>query len=342
VIETIRPTLRTDVPRGGRRPLMRWSAAMLAVLTAALLTIVTTVHGHHAPTGATRHYYIAAEETTWDYAPSGKSLLGAGSDSKPIPPPWRGNTKWTKIRYVEYTDALFKTRKPQPEWLGVLGPVLRAEVGDIIAVHFLNRSRRGHSIQAHGVRPADGVGFKEAVPPNGIFVYAWMADQDSGPGPDNSSVAWWYRSHVDEAADVNAGLLGPIIVTAHGKARPDGTPVDVDRELVVLMMVFDEANGAKRGLMHSLNGFIFGNGPPMTAQAGERVRWYVLGLGRQQDLHSLEWSSKTARYRQRKPDVPGAMATTDMIADSGSTWLLRCQAPDHFRAGMAATFTVAR
>jgi FtsP/CotA-like multicopper oxidase with cupredoxin domain len=341
VTQTIGSTRLAGIRRACRDALTCWRTVMPALVVAAVLATAPIVHGHHAQTGATRHYYIAAEETTWDYAPSGKNLLA--SDKTNIPAPWRGNTTWTKVRYVEYTDPSFRTKKPQPDWLGILGPVLRAEVGDIIAVHFLNRAKRDYSIQAHGVNPADGVGFKDGVSPNGVYVYAWRADVDSGPGPaDSSSVAWWYHSHVDEPADINAGLVGPIIVTAHGKARPDGTPVDVDRELVLLATVFDEARGAKRGLMHSLNGFVFGNGPPMTARAGERLRWYVLRIGRHAELHSLEWTSKTARYRQRSAEVPGAMATADMIADAGTTWLVRCQVADHFRAGMAATFTVGR
>ena len=56
-----------------------------------------------------------------------------------------------------------------------------------------------------------------------------------------------YHSHVDEARDVNAGLLGPLVITARGKARPDGSPSDVDRELVVLLMNFDEARARSAG-----------------------------------------------------------------------------------------------
>ena len=43
-----------------------------------------------------------------------------------------------------------------------------------------------------------------------------------------------YHSHVDEHKDINAGLMGPMIITAPGKSRPDGSPVDVDREFVTM------------------------------------------------------------------------------------------------------------
>ncbi|MGA9388973.1 MAG: multicopper oxidase domain-containing protein, partial [Candidatus Sulfotelmatobacter sp.] len=95
----------------------------------------------------TRHYYIAAEDVTWNYAPSGFNLL----NGNPIPLPWRDKVQWPKTRYIEYTDDSFTTPKRQPEWLGILGPLIRAEVGDEIVVEFLNRSRRAHDIHPHGL-----------------------------------------------------------------------------------------------------------------------------------------------------------------------------------------------
>ena len=81
---------------------------------------------------ATRHYYIAAEDVSWNFAPSGRDLI----DSRPIPAPWSAQTVWPKSRFVEYTDATFSQKKAQPEWLGILGPIIRAEVGDEVIVDF--------------------------------------------------------------------------------------------------------------------------------------------------------------------------------------------------------------
>ena len=91
-----------------------WSLAILLLFLASPALAVT------------RHYYIAAEDVTWDYAPSGLNLV----EGRPIPQPWAKQTKWQKVRYIEYTDATFRVRKPQPEWLGILGPIIRGEVGD--------------------------------------------------------------------------------------------------------------------------------------------------------------------------------------------------------------------
>lgn len=49
---------------------------------------------------------------------------------------------------------------------------------------------------------------------------------------DGSSIMWMYQSHVNEARDINAGLMGAIVIIATGMARADGSPKDVDREIV--------------------------------------------------------------------------------------------------------------
>ena len=59
----------------------------------------------------------------------------------------------------------------------------------------------------------------------------------TGTSEGVSSKLWLYRSLLDQAADNNAGLIGPIIVTAAGKALPDGRPDDVDTEFVTLFEV---------------------------------------------------------------------------------------------------------
>ena len=62
----------------------------------------------------------------------------------------------------------------------------------------------------------------------------------AGPGALEgvSSKLWLYRSLLNQAADDNAGLVGPIIVTARGKGLPDGRPNDVDTEFVTLFEVW--------------------------------------------------------------------------------------------------------
>jgi hypothetical protein len=298
---------------------------------------------------ATRHYYIAAEDVTWNYAPSGRNLLTA----TPIRQPWL-QLQWPKTRFVEYTDGSFTAPKPQPAWLGILGPVIRAEVGDEVVVDFLNRSHRGHDIHPHGLRydkinegslylPVAKGGF---VAPGARYTYHWFANDASGPGPGQpSSIVWWYHAHVDAGIEINAGLLGPIIVTAKGKANPDGSPKDVDREFVASFMIFNEMGGKPAGLFYAINGFIFGNLPGLAMKQGEKVRWYLLGMGNEIDLHTPHWHGETVTEGGRNADViellPGSMKTVDMIADNPGTWMFHCHVEDHMEAGMMAVYTIA-
>jgi len=298
---------------------------------------------------ATRHYYIAAEDVTWNYAPSGRDLLMA----TPIRQPWL-QLQWPKTRFVEYTDGTFTTMKPQPVWLGILGPVIRAEVGDEVVVDFLNRSHRGHDMHPHGLRydkinegslylPVSKGSF---VAPGARYTYHWFANEASGPGPGQpSSIVWWYHAHVDAAIEINAGLLGPIVVTAKGKANADGSPKDVDREFVASFMIFNEMGGKPAGLFYAINGFIFGNLPGLSMKQGEKVRWYLLGMGNEIDLHTPHWHGETVVEGGRNTDViellPGSMKTVDMIADNPGTWMFHCHVEDHMEGGMMAVYTIA-
>jgi hypothetical protein len=71
-------------------------------------------------TPRTTTYYIAAEDTSWNYAPTGKDQM----TGKPVPEPWGKQLVYKKVRYFEYTDDSFTEKKPQPGWLGILGPII--------------------------------------------------------------------------------------------------------------------------------------------------------------------------------------------------------------------------
>lgn len=312
-----------------------------------LLLAFSFVSAAHA---RVRHYYIAAEECTWDYAPSGQDLMGG----RPIPPPWTQKTKWKKARFFEYTDSTFTVRKPQPEWLGILGPIIRAEVGDEVVVEFLNRTRYARSMHPHGLRydkanegayylPLGGPG--GSVQPNKRFTYHWFADAKSGPGPGQpSSIVWWYHPHVDPSVEINLGLLGPIIVTAKGKAKLDGSPKDVDDEFVAAFFVFDELNKRNEGLFHAINGYIFGNLPGLVMKKGDRVRWYLMGMGNELDLHTAHWHGERVTDGSRNLDVvsllPATTETVDMTADNPGAWMFHCHVSDHMESGMMAWYTI--
>jgi manganese oxidase len=324
---------------------------------------VLSLLGFGAAHAATRNYYIQAEDVVWDFAPTNQNLIHCMNGTPcPIPAPWTKSHTFTKTRYIEYTDASFSTPRPQPAWLGVLGPIIRAEVGDTVVVHFRNNAPSGaYGMHPHGFRytkdnegahyrgvnTGEHPGAGSQVPFGESFVYAWVADADSSPGPqDPSSLVWWYHSHIDEPAETNRGLLGPIIITKQGMANPDGTPKDVDKEFVVAFFVFDELGGREPGLMHSINGYIFGNLQGLVMNNGDRVRWYVLGMGNEVDLHTPHWHGKTLRVNggRNSTDVvnllPATMITADMRANNPGEWMFHCHVADHIAAGMMTTYAI--
>src|SRR6185295_1826207 len=140
-----------------------WAAVLLGV--AGLAQVGATPAAPQASndrtaTDAPVHtYYVAAEETEWDYAPLGMDIMTGKpfeGTSAAYTQPDAGHIGhiYRKAIYREYTDGTFATRKPraqQDEYLGLLGPILRAEVGDAIKVVFKNNASRPYGIRAPDV-----------------------------------------------------------------------------------------------------------------------------------------------------------------------------------------------
>jgi manganese oxidase len=222
----------------------------------------------------------------------------------------------------------------------MLGPVIHAEVGDTVEVVLRNDTRRPVSLHAHGLRYdkasegapyADGTSGAakgdDAVQSGATRTYRWEVPERAGPAEhEGSSTMWMYMSHVDEVADQYAGLMGPIVVTKRGMARPDGTPSDVDHEFVANFMVVDEnaspyltrnVRGLPRrgrrvdleneefvesNLMHAINGFVYANGPSFKAGEGERLRWYLMSGWPASRSRSPTRSCASADPRSRRGD----------------------------------------
>ncbi|MXS85884.1 copper oxidase [Nitrosomonas sp. HPC101] len=310
------------------------------------LILFTTSYAAQAM--GTQEYWIAAEKTDWNYAPSGGNQIDPEEGLGVY-----GNTlAYTKYRYIGYTDSSYSQPLPQPEWMGILGPTIRAVVGDTIQVHFLNNTDLPLSIHPHGVmynkdnEGADG-GAGGSVPPGGRYTYTWVVDRDAGPGPDDpSSVAWLYHSHVAPEHEINLGLIGTIIITAANKARHSKGPVprDIDQEFIALYMIFNEENDEESGLKHTINGRIFGNLSGFETTLGQRVRWHLMALGNEVDNHTVHWHGQTVLDHDRRTDVielmPASMKSVDMVPRSPGNWLFHCHVNDHMMAGMSTRWLV--
>jgi FtsP/CotA-like multicopper oxidase with cupredoxin domain len=341
-----------------------------------------------AAEGKTRTYFIAADPVDWDYAPNGQKL-GPHFDAHAGTFLDNGDNRIGKVNrksvYRAYTDESFTTLAPVSEqWkhLGLLGPVIHAVVGDTVRVFFKNHTPYPASMHPHGFlyeKSSEGAAYADGasgesppggeVPPGGAYTYTWQVPERAGPGPmDPSSVMWAYHSHSDEVTDTNAGLAGPIVVTAKGKANPDGSPAGVDRELFALYNIYDENQSpwldynvehfpkkpgsvkkddpgfVESNLKHSINGYLFGNLPGLDLKRGQHVRWYVMGAGTETGLHTPHWHGNTGLSMGMRVDtvelLPMSMKIVDMVPDAPGNWLFHCHINDHIVGGMDALYSV--
>ncbi|MDE3136703.1 MAG: multicopper oxidase domain-containing protein [Acidobacteriota bacterium] len=348
--------------------------------------------------GVVHMHYIAADPLSWDYVPggtngmTGKPLNPVGyfmaPDGKVITKPVR--TAYAKCLYREYTDDTFQALKPRPaQWqhLGMMGPLLRGTVGDTIRVVFRNNCGFPASMHPHGVfydKNSEGSVYDDgqgsphpgdAVAPGATYTYTWLIPPRAGPGPgDGNSVMWMYHSHVNELRDFDAGLVGPMIITARGQAKADGTPMGVDRELV---MWFSQIHEEDSWLVHqnlptidtdhaiptpltpssatvtypyfvtfSINGYSFSSMPRsyLTMRKGEHVRWYLMSGLNDFDFHTPHWHGNTVVINGMRTDVtamgPMQMVVADMEPDDPGTWLFHCHVAFHNELGMNVQYTV--
>jgi len=352
---------------------MAYALRILAIFGLLALGSAAIAQEKH---GVTRTYYIAADEVDWDYVPSGMDMMMGMAPrgyAKFYTQHGRGyiGKVYRKAIYREYADATFthlKPRPPQDSYLGAVGPIVHAEVGDTVKIVFRNHGTHPYSVHPHGVfyekasegSPyADGVADANkggaAVAPGKTFTYTWQVRERAGPGPnDPSSIVWLYHSHVDERRDVNAGLIGAIVVTRQGMARPDGTPKDVDHEFAALFMFYDENqswfidDNIKRfvkktkkftkldivpidskgnldlllgsglgpaNFRYAINGYQFANMPMMRMRKGEHVRWYVIAMGEGFSFHTPHWHGNIVVVNGQRTDVLNLGPASMITAD---------------------------
>ncbi|XP_052815429.1 hephaestin-like isoform X3 [Mya arenaria] len=343
-------------------------------------------------TGNVRHYYIAAIERKWDYSPDTIFPLDGSNYSHPSHEQHGRVQKegkfigsiYTKALYREFTDSTFteeKVRSADEIHLGIMGPFIKAEVGDTIEVVFKNMASRPYSIHAQGVRYnktyegmayADGQTDKrgDSVQPGSTFTYRWDVPTSSGPSNHGQKcVNFLYHSAVDPVRDVYAGLAGPIVVCRAGILDNSGKRTDsVEKEFALLFQAFDENKSwylnqniqencpdadtstpefEESNKYDSINGLIYNNVQGLVAKTGDNIAWYVIGLGENEDMHTVHFHGHTYTYRtgqSHEGDVievfPGTYETVEMFANNPGTWLLHCHVEQHMQDGMIATYTI--
>ncbi|XP_054568137.1 coagulation factor V [Eptesicus fuscus] len=326
--------------------------------------------------GNRKYYYIAAEEISWDYAKYAQSEMD-NEDTGEVPE----DTIYKKVVFRKYLDGTFTKRDPRgesEEHLGILGPVIRAEVDDVIQVRFKNLASRPYSLHAHGLfyeKSSEGKNYEDespewfqednAVQPNSSYTYVWHATGRAGPeNPGSACRAWAYYSAVNTERDIHSGLIGPLLICRRGTLHKEsGMPVD-RREFVLLFMVFDEkkswyydkkhqsswrrgsSEGKASHKFHAINGMIY-KLPGLRMYEQEWVRLHLLNLGGSRDIHVVHFHGQTLLENGTQqhqlgiwPLLPGSFKTLEMKASKPGWWLLDTEVGENQRAGMQTPFLI--
>ncbi|KFP07659.1 Coagulation factor V, partial [Calypte anna] len=323
--------------------------------------------------GNERRYFIAAKEVCWNYAGYKKSTM---MDDKTC----KDGTAY-KVIFQSYTDSTFTTLQDEDEYeehLGILGPVIRAEVDDVILVHFKNLASRPYSLHAHGLfyeKSSEGsiyddestAWFKEddKVQPNSSYIYVWYANRRSGPVQSGAACrSWVYYSDINLEKDIHSGLIGPILICQKGTFRKSSNSRTSTRDFFLLFMVFDEEKSwyfdkhsrspctektqemqqchkfyAINGITHNLQG--------LRMYEGELVRWHLLNMGGPKDIHVVHFHGQTF-IEQGEPKhqlgtytlLPGSFRTIEMKPQRPGWWLLDTEVGEYQQAGMKASYMV--
>ena len=156
----------------------------------------------------------------------------------------------------------------------VPGPLIEAQQGDLVTVHFRNDLPETTTVHWHGIRlPASMDGTNMTQTPIGLgasFDYSFVVGD---PG------SFWYHPHMRADAQIENGLYAPLVV--HGGVEPD---VEADRYFV-LDEVKLEADGTltedwtsldymvgKQGNVLLVNG-VNSDRARLTVKDGARERW---------------------------------------------------------------------
>ncbi|XP_072541306.1 coagulation factor V [Salminus brasiliensis] len=323
-----------------------------------------------------RAYFITAEEVDWDYAGYGQRREDKSSQNE-------RPTRFKKVVFREYLDSSFTTpyiRGEVDEHLGILGPVIKAEVDETIYIVFRNLASRPYSMHANGVsygKNMEGLKYEDespywyrqddAVQPNTTFTYMWTVNAKVGPLQSESDCRIWaYYSGVNPERDIHSGLIGPLMVCRKGTLNENSMD---SRDFMLLFMTFDERKSwyyennreilekaerkavrdpefGNNNKFHAINGIIYSlKGLRMYTK--QLVKWHLINMGSPKDFHSIHFHGQTFlnkhTHDQRQavyPLLPGNFATLEMWPSKPGLWLLESEIGISQQRGMQTLFLV--
>ncbi|XP_034341975.1 coagulation factor VIII isoform X4 [Arvicanthis niloticus] len=319
----------------------------------------------------TRHYFIAAVERLWDYGIS-TSTLRNRDQSGNVP-------QFKKVVFREFTDGSFSQplyRGELNEHLGLLGPYIRAEVEDNIMVTFKNQASRPYSFYSSLISYEEDQRGQEPrrnfVKPNETKIYFWKVQHHMAPTEDEFDCkAWAYFSDVDLERDMHSGLIGPLLICHTNTLNPaHGRQVSV-QEFALLFTIFDETKSwyftenverncktpcniqmedptlKENYRFHAINGYVMDTLPGLVMAQDQRIRWYLLSMGNNENIQSIHFSGHVFTVRKKEEYkmavynlYPGVFETLEMLPSRPGIWRVECLIGEHLQAGMSTLFLV--
>ncbi|KAL8181259.1 UNVERIFIED_CONTAM: hypothetical protein K2H54_050983 [Gekko kuhli] len=215
-------------------------------------------------------------------------------------------------------DDTFRVEKKRPEeekHLGILGPVIKAEVGDTIQITFANKASWPFIDAARDTNAG-------LVGPLLICRPGALTEQNKQKGVDKEFYLLFgvFDENLSWYLDVNLKyyLRKEEAFEDHG---------------------FQESNR-----MHAINGFMFSNLPGLDICKGEKVSWHLLGLGTEADVHGVVFQGNTVLMDGMRRDTaslfPHTFTTALMQADNEGSSEVYCQTSNHYQSGMRGRYSV--
>uniref|UniRef100_A0A673WGJ0 Coagulation factor VIII-like n=1 Tax=Salmo trutta TaxID=8032 RepID=A0A673WGJ0_SALTR len=325
-----------------------------------------TTDGHY------RSYYIAAQEITWDYGIRKPHQLIKTRERR------RGMrkflTEYKKVVFRAYSERDFQipvTRGELQEHLGLMGPIIKAEINDLLTVTFKNMASRPYSLHLHGVAGVAGVP-GEAVQPGEVRVYTWRITRKQGPtAAEFDCKAGAYYSTQNKVKDLHSGLIGPLVICKPGTLHPQLNLQPNLQEYALLFHTFDETKSwyldenirqyctppcqARRddpwfqlsNKFAAINGYVAETLPGLMVAQHQQVRWHLLNVGGNGEYHAAHFHGlpfsihKEQEHRMGVYNLyPGVFGTVEMRPTTVGTWMVECTVGEHQLAGMRAKLLV--
>ena len=276
----------------------------------------------------TREYWIKAEAVRWNIVPSGRDQM--------MNAPVKGKTTFTAYAYRPYTPGFKKPAGPAT----VPGPLIEAEVGDEVVVHFRNGLSSPVTMHPHGIhypQEMDGAYKGKFTDPGGFvqknrtFTYRWEARE-------GTQGAWLYHDHGPmDPVPLFKGLFGFLIIRTPGAPRPD----------VEHFVAFHSFSPVATGLganFSCINGRSYaGNTPTLKASVGDEVAFHVIALDdafHTFHLHGHRWTDADGTVIDNHVLGPGDSYTLEFVEDNPGRWFYHCHVFSHLHMGMNGWYLV--